>query len=61
MQLFSSALAKRDYRILIIMLLVSTSVSFGISLITFFLTKTLGANAATASLFFRAEFKKAAS
>ncbi len=52
-QLFSSALAKRDYRIfLVIMLLVGMSVSFGIPLITLFLTQTLGASDATAGLFF---------
>ena len=51
--LFSSTLAKRDYRIfLVIMLLVGMSVSFGVPLITLFLTQTLGASDAAAGLFF---------
>lgn len=52
-QFFSDVLATKDYRVLsIIMLLVGTSVSFGLPLITLFLTQSLGVGDATAGLFF---------
>jgi SET family sugar efflux transporter-like MFS transporter len=50
---FSNDLAKKDYKLLlIIMLLIGTSVSFGLPFITLFLTQSLGASDATAGLFF---------